>query len=471
MSFKRKILSVSISLALAMPLYVQAADIAELAQIREQIKQMKEAYEARIQSLEARLQQAEKTAGNALEKAVNVEDKATRIVSSSSPSTSASTFNPEVSLILSGTYSNLSQDPTNYRIGGFLPNGGEIGPGQRGFSLGESELIVAANIDHYLRGQFTLAVTPEDTVSVEEAFIQSLSLGNGFTAKGGRFLSGVGYLNERHAHTWDFVDAPLAYQAFFGGQFRDEGAQIKWLAPTEIFIELGAEIGRGKNFPASNRAKNGVGAATFFAHLGGDVGDSHSWRAGLSSLRTSPQNRSYDSTDSTGTDVTNSFSGTSRLEIADFVWKWSPGGNSTRNSFKLQGEYFQRHEEGSLTYDVNAASIGTLADRYDASQSGWYLQGIYQFMPRWRVGVRTERLDSGTASIGLINNGALIAADLPALVAYKPSKNSLMFDYNPSEFSRFRLQLAQDKSRSDVTDNQIFLQYQMSLGAHGGHKY
>jgi hypothetical protein len=46
-----------------------------------------------------------------------------------------------------------------------------------------------------------------------------------------------------------------------------------------------------------------------------------------------------------------------------------------------------------------------------------------------------------------------------------------MLDYNPSEFARIRLQLAQDKSQQGITDNQIFLQYQMSLGAHGGHKF
>jgi hypothetical protein len=41
--------------------------------------------------------------------------------------------------------------------------------------------------------------------------VQATSLGNGLSAKGGRFLSGVGCLNEQHAHTWDFVDNPLAY--------------------------------------------------------------------------------------------------------------------------------------------------------------------------------------------------------------------------------------------------------------------
>jgi len=463
MSFKCKTLAASIVLALAAPLSAQAADSAELAQIREQIKQMKESYEIRIQSLEKRLQQAESTAGSALDKAGKADEKAVHAAAAPAamPSTSASAFNPEVSLILSGTYANLSQDPVNYRIGGFLPNGGEIGPGQRGFSLGESELVVAANIDPYLRGQFTLAVTPEDTVAVEEAFVQSLGLGSGFTLKAGRFYSGVGYLNEQHAHTWDFVDAPLAYQAFFGGQFKDDGVQLKWLAPTDIFVELGGEVGRGSSFPASDHAKNGFGSATLFAHLGGDVGASHSWRAGLSLLRTSPQGRAYDDVDSTGAGVTNSFSGDSRLEIADLVWKWSPDGNPVYTNFKLQGEYFRRHEDGDLTYDVNTANI---TDRYASAQSGWYLQGVYQFMPRWRVGLRRDQLDGGSVDYAS-NNAALGQA------AYNPSKNSLMFDYSPSEFSRFRLQFAQDKSRPEATDNQMFLQYQMSLGAHGAHKY
>ena len=46
-----------------------------------------------------------------------------------------------------------------------------------------------------------------------------------------------------------------------------------------------------------------------------------------------------------------------------------------------------------------------------------------------------------------------------------------MVDFSPSEFSRFRLQLAQDRARQGAQDNQILLQYQMSLGAHGAHSY
>jgi hypothetical protein len=45
----------------------------------------------------------------------------------------------------------------------------------------------------------------------------------------------------------------------------------------------------------------------------------------------------------------------------------------------------------------------------------------------------------------------------------------LMVDFSASEFSRIRLQLARDRSRLGLADNQLFIQYQMSLGAHGAH--
>jgi hypothetical protein len=89
----------------------------------------------------------------------------------------------------------------------------------------------------------------------------------------------------------------------------------------------------------------------------------------------------------------------------------------------------------------------------------------------WRVGYRYDRLNAGTTSIGLVDSGALTAADFPVLSAYNPTRHTVMVDWSPSEFSRIRLQYAQDKSRSDATDNQVFLQYIVSLGAHGAHRF
>lgn len=424
---------------------------AELAQIRAEIKQMREAYEARIAALENRLVQAEQKTAQVEARAESRPDSA---VASAAPQNA---FNSAVSLILSGTYASLQRDPETYRITGFIPSGGEVGPPKRSFGLAESELVMSANIDPDWYGQFALALDPDNSVAVEEASIQSLSLPHGLTLKGGRFYSGIGYINEQHPHTWDFVDAPLAQKAFLGGNLGSDGVQLKWLAPTDTYLEFGAEAARGHKFPGAERNKNGTGAWSLFAHTGGDVGDSHSWRAGVSYLHNQPKGREFEIDDKKS-----SFSGASNLWLADMVWKWAPDGNPRERNFKLQGEYHRRTEHGDLSYDTSAPTVYA----YRATQSGWYAQGVYQFMPRWRTGVRYDKLHYGSVAAD-----AALFASLPVLDRHSPSRSTLMLDYGPSEFSRFRVQLARDKSRKDEGDNQIMLQYVTSLGSHGAHKF
>ena len=122
----------------------------------------------------------------------------------------------------------------------------------RGFSLDHTELVMSASIDPYFRGYFNLALLDEE-VAIEEAWFQTSGLGNGLSLKGGRFLSGLGYQNEKHPHAWDFADNSLMYRALFGEAYGNDGVQLKWVAPTELFMEFGAEAGRGANFPGTDR--------------------------------------------------------------------------------------------------------------------------------------------------------------------------------------------------------------------------
>jgi hypothetical protein len=432
----------------------------ETQALRREIDALRADYETRIQALEQRLKAAE--AAVAATPATAAAPTAAAPAPGPTPTAAGRGFTPEISLILSGQVGGTSRDPAGYRIRGFpLPADAEIGPGTRGFSLGETELGLAANIDPYFRGVANIALTPDNTVAVEEAYVQTTSLGKGLTVRAGRFLSGIGYLNAQHPHTWDFADAPLAYQAMLGGRFADDGLQLTWLAPTDRFFELRAEAGRGRSFPGTDTARNGAGMASLSAHLGDDIGDSHSWRAGLSLLGARASNQSLAATDLAGTEISNEFSGNTRVWIADAVWKWAPQGNATRTNFKLQGEYLQARRNGSMVVDTaGLASPGA----YRVTQSGWYLQGVYQYMPRWRVGLRTERLAPGTPDYG--GNTGLVAVDTGS-----PRKDTLMLEHNPSEFSRIRLQLAQDRARAGGTDWQWLLQYQMSLGAHGAHGF
>jgi hypothetical protein len=381
---------------------------------------------------------------------------------------STAAFNPAISLILAGNYSNLSNDPEDYAIQGFLPAGDEIGPGERSFNLGESELTLSASIDPYFMGALTVAITPENEIEVEEAYFRTLALPAGLTIKGGQFFSSLGYLNDVHAHNWDFIDQPLVYQAFFGGQMAVQGLQAKWIAPLDLLLEFGLESGNGDYFPGTRQDRNGLNGVIAYAHLGGDLGESIAWRTGLSYIDLDAEAREFEDVNAVGDDVLNAFTGSSETWVLDAELKWTAAGDPKRRYLKLQGEYMQRKEDGELSYDD---AMAALAGDYSTDQSGWYLQGVFQFLPRWRFGARYDSLDSGTPTIGLVQDGLLAPEDFPILLPGTPSRTSLMLDWSPSEFSRLRAQYAWDDASEGPTDQQFFLQYIYALGAHGAHKF
>ncbi|MEO6423707.1 MAG: hypothetical protein ABIR84_13810 [Candidatus Nitrotoga sp.] len=444
-------------MALILPMSVYAASEEDLRNIRGQIKELKDNYEQRITQLEQRLKEAEsRQAESAIVQAqVPVQQPSRPAVSS------VNTYNPAISMIMSGTYGNLKQDPS-IPITGFAMAPNDHGY-SNGFSLQETEISLVANIDPRFRGEAKLALSPDDGVEVENAFVQTTTLGNGFNLMFGRFFSHLGYLNEVHAHAWDFVDQPLVYRTFWNNQLSEDGMQFRWLAPTDTFIELGFEVGRGLSYPGTSRQKNGLGSSVLFAHVGSDIGDSHSFLAGVSLHQTRRENAQSDAVpDLLGTEggVSNLFNGNSRTAGVDFVWKYAPQGNIRLTNFKLQGEYFQRRDNGTLSYNLNSP------DSYSVTQSGWYLQSVYQFKPRWRAGLRYDQLNSGTAQVGFLN-----APNIINNYDFTPTRTTIMLDYSPSEFSRMRMQLAQDNSRQGLNDTQFFVQYIMSLGAHGVHKF
>ena len=342
---------------------------------------------------------------------------------------SAGSFNPAIGVILQGKASAFSQNPNTYRVLGFpLADEARI-PGRRGLSIDESELNLQANVDPYLFGNLTLSIDPDNHLSIEEAFIQTTSLPWGMTLRGGRFFSGIGYLNEQHSHTWDFADQAL-----------------RWLAPTRQFLEFGGELFRGDAFPAGGAARVGFGTHSLFAHTGGDIDDSSSYRTGLSWLRT----KASDRTTSVPGGPDDVFNGNSDTLIWDAVYKWAPDGNPVETNFKLQGEFFARRDDGQFN-----------SLPYSGWQTGFYAQAIYQFMPRWRVGARYDQVN-GNRQTGLL---ALSTVDNRGIT---PRRASAMLEYNTSEFGRFRLQYNRDWSRG-TPDNQAILQYIISIGAHGAH--
>ncbi len=416
----------------------------DLDALRTEVAALRGEYEARLAELERRLQVAEQNARQANQPAQ---------VPAAASSTSQSAFNPAIGVIFSGNAWNHSKNPDGNDIQGF-PYGGEAGLISEGLSLGETEIDISANVDDKFTAWLTLPVAIEDgeaVVEVEEAWIETTALPAGLSARFGRFFSGIGYLNSKHLHAWDFADQPLPYQVFLGDQYIDDGLQLRWIAPTPLYLELGAEIMRGERYPAAGADNSGLGSYSLYANVGGDAGNS-SWLAGVSHLDVSAIDRPSGPEDEPAL-----FTGDAAVSGMHFVWKWAENGNWKQRNFVLQSELMWRSEDGMYTLPGSAPLA------YDDTQFGWYMQAVYQPFPRWRFGTRIDALSAD-------NPGAQFAGTLLEVPVDDPMRFSLMADWSNSEFSRLRLQYTRDEA-SRLHGHQFGLQYIHSIGAHGAHSF
>ena len=443
--FIRPVTSIVIASSLVMASSAMAAEKPETQAILQEIQAIKTSYETRITQLESRLKELEE---KRLKQTAKTPAASDRLISGNS-------FNPSIGVILNGKASSFSRSASGFSGFGV----GEEGErGREGLAIDESELNFSSNIDDKFHGSTTVAIVREggaDKVELEEAYIQTLAgagLPNGARIKAGRAFWTLGYLNERHTHTDDFVDRPLPYRVYLNNAFNDDGAELSYVLPTDFFSEIGGGVFRGDDFPAGG-SSSGLGSWSAYARIGGDIGDNQNWRLGVYTLQSDVNSRSSN-------EDTVTFVGKSNLYAADLRYVWAPTGNPKESEVILQSEYFFRDEDG--TY--NDTNIGTGAVAFDEASSGWYAQSIYKFAPNWRVGARYARMQAPDIPAGLAGS-AIDGA------GHDPSSVSIMGDWSNSEFSRLRLQVSREELSSGSTDNQFYLQYIMSFGAHGAHAY
>ncbi|GAA5215551.1 hypothetical protein ACFSJ3_11280 [Corallincola platygyrae] len=394
--------------------------------------------------------------------------------------TGQSGFNPNISAVINVGYT----DRSDFEGIGNLPIDEEHAGGpDEGFWVDHTELALSAAFDDMFYGKVTTVLAEHDDeteVELEEAFVQTMGMPYGLSVRGGRFLSNIGYLNSKHMHTDSFVDRPLVYRAFVGSHYYDDGVRLNWVAPTDTYIELGVEGFKGGQFPAA--ADSSIGATNLYAKFGGDIGDSQSWQAGLAWLSTEHvfgecgthdhghddehDHEDHDEHEEDHHDEEHhdedhhefefgacDFDGDKDFYIADFVWKWAPGGNYKYQSLTLQGEYFYVDEDGWYGHEHEGEYEQEL--RHDDSNSGWYVSGVYRWSPNWSAGVRYSEIDP---------------ADVYS-EGYKPKATDLMLDWNYSHFATVRVQYTRDESMEDLEDDIFSIQFVGTLGAHGAHLY
>jgi hypothetical protein len=414
---------------------------------------------------------------------------------------SGSAFNPAMSVIIDGAWygdsvhgeaAGILAEADGFTIGHGHDEDGHADHGglERGFNLREVEFAFSATVDPYFDA-YAMFVLHDDEVDLEEAYLTTRALPAGLQAKFGKFLSDVGYINKQHPHSWDFFDRPLVSELLFGDHgLQEVGLQLSWLAPTDDYLRLGVEALQGETAGVASflgeqapvegterilEDRAGPRLFTAFAKFAPDLGFDHALQAGLSLGYA----RSFQNTIEHSTRYED-HEGDARFWGADFVYKYTPASAIRgRGAFKLQGEYYYRHRDldrrdvyfachpAGIDCDDPAAEwqVGEVANEqsFSEKQDGYYLQALYGIAPRWNTGLRLDQ-------VGLTNKSGRGLGE-----AWDDTRRySLVLSYMPTEYSRLRLQF----SRGDVavedereTFNQVFLQYQMSLGVHGAHAF
>ena len=425
-----------------------ADDAENISQLRQELEEIKAIYDAKIRELETRLEAAEE-GQVARQEPVDLGGRTVR----------DNTFNPSIGLILNGAYREFSSGTSE--VAGFaVGEDGERDAG--GVGTEHTEFNFSANVDDKFFGSTTFAIAEHGgttEVELEEAYLSALpgaGLPDGMGIKFGRALWAIGYLNEQHAHTDDFADRPLPYRVFMDHSYNDDGLQFTQLLPTgDLFTEIGGGVFKGQDFPFGSSAGTGIGAHSYFVRSGGDIGLNQTWRVGAYRLsgETGPSGRISNETNLT-------FVGDVKFNVFDLRYTWAPTGNERDKEVTFTAERFSRGESGTYADGENSIS----ATNYAGSASGWYSQLTYKFNPRMRVGARYGELEISTPPSGL--SGSLVDSS-----GHKPTSISLMADWTNSEFSRIRLQYNKEELTAGTIDHQWMLQYVMSLGAHGAHKY
>ncbi len=368
---------------------------------------------------------------------------------------SSSLSNPNISVILDTFYygSNLSNSELATRgIPGFTTQGLDQ---RRGFNLDSAELFIFSPIDPYANMYVNLPVT-EDGIALEEAYAVTTSLPEGFQVKGGKFKSNFSRLDAQHPHAWDFWDIALPYRAFLGpeGLGGEKGVQVTYLPALPIYTQLGVEMLQGENnllFGAD--AQDGPHAFTIFVKSSLDAGDNSTIYFGPSVLFGKTRNTNI--VPSADPLQTAEFRGKSALYGMEAVWKWKP---DNVHGFILQSEYLLLNQRG----DVTDAALATV-DRLERRQDGFYIQGVYRIY-RWRFGARYDVLD--------LMSDTVKRAGMDQNFGGRPHRETVSAEFNPSEFTRVRLQLAHDLSDpSGRTNNEAILQFNFGIGAHAAHTF
>lgn len=346
-----------------------------------------------------------------------------------------------------------------------------LGGREKGLALGHSDFTLSGPVGRHFHASGTLAVHSADgglEAEPEEAWVETRTLPAGLQARAGRFASQMGYLNEQHPHTDDFIERPLLYRAFLGGHWNDDGLRINWTAPTDVYLRLGAEVFRGRRLVKDAASSRRPGAFVLSSRIGGDIGASQSWQAGLSLLHNrreaavehhdeheeheegEEEHEDHEEGHEEGHDHAHAhgaaYSG-KRMWLGEVAWKWAPDGNNRQRQLRVAYEH-------ALVTGLNRHARGS--DRHQAG----YLSMVYRFAPEWEAGARFDVLRVREPHEDHFDSARMREA-------------SLMLAYKPSHAQTVRVQYTRQRNGLgfDAATHAVQLQYILSFGSHAAHSF
>ncbi len=389
---------------------------------------------------------------------------------------SQKSFVPDISFIFDFAYISRgigNSDLSQISMPGFLGEGSSNTALKNGFNVPYGSLTLYSAVDPYFE-LFTALKLTENSFKIGELYVRTQKIPFGMQFKFGKFLSSFGRINEQHAHSWDFFEIPLIYRAVFGGGYNDKGVQANWVAPTDLYIMFGFEAFTGNNvncfgtngftvidYENEDEIKvedaKTANSYTFYLKSSIDIGEL-TFLYGASLMKGKARLNNFNSGSPHG------FYGDTEIFGFDLTAKYFI---DSYTYLSFQAEYINRDMSGTK-YLANGDIDGNLVVApiiYDKKQSGIYSQFIYRFDRLWRTGIRYDVIYKNDFILDVSQNS----------FSDNLSRISVMLEYSPTGFSRIRLQY--NKNKYQFIDNilkennELILNFNFSIGAHGAHSF
>jgi hypothetical protein len=296
----------------------------------------------------------------------------------------------------------------------------------------ESEASFQAIVDPYARADFFLSFG-ENGVGLEEGYVTFPTVPGGLLVKAGKMRAAFGKVNTLHNHVLPWTDRPLVTNNLVGGEdgIDDAGFSAAKLIPNRwFFLEATGQAYRGDSSDVFQSSQRGF--LSYVGHLRGyqDLTENTNIDLGVSYARGHNASGVVNGVDLGRFQTT--------LIGTDATIRWRPLQRSIYHSFVGRSEviWSRRGQPGGVQPAM-----------------GFYVSGDYQFARRWFAGVRYDHSNEAQ-NASLTDTG-----------------QSAVLTFWPSEFSQLRWQYRRTNYATGPTANELLMQLQFSIGAHGAHPF